>query len=178
MQLLYFAYGSNLSSARLRARIEDVQPVGPALLADHRLALNKRGHDGSAKANLVVHPGESVWGVLYRLPRRHLEALDRFEGGYAREAVRVQPREGGFLEAVTYRSQRLVEGWLPFDWYRAHLVEGAREHGLPAAWIARLEALPFQPGPPEDAASAGPRAPARLREGSPAAGSLPGRRRG
>jgi gamma-glutamylcyclotransferase (GGCT)/AIG2-like uncharacterized protein YtfP len=159
MRLLYFAYGSNLSSARLRARLEDVRPAGPARLGDHRLALNKRGHDGSAKANIVPHPGETVWGALYELAHGHLDDLDRFEGGYERATVAVERREGGLVEAVTYRSTLLVEDWLPFDWYHAHLVEGAREHGLPAEWVARLEALPGGAGPPEDAASAGPRAP-------------------
>jgi gamma-glutamylcyclotransferase len=158
MHVLYFAYGSNLCSARLRARLEDVRSVGPARLDDHRLALDKRGHDGSAKANVVPHTGETVWGVLYTLARAHLPALDRFEGGYRRVAVRVERQEGGLVDAVTYRSDRRVEGWLPFDWYHAHLLRGAREHGLPADWIARLEALPFREGPPEDAASAGPRA--------------------
>lgn len=158
MRVLYFAYGSNLSSARLRARLEGVRPAGPARLDDHRFALDKRGHDGSAKANVVPHPGEAVWGALYELAHAHLPDLDRFEGGYERVTVEVVRREGGLVEAVTYRSTLRVEGWLPFDWYHAHLVRGAREHGLPEDWIARLEALPFREGPAEDAASAGPRA--------------------
>ncbi|MDX1648738.1 MAG: gamma-glutamylcyclotransferase family protein [Myxococcota bacterium] len=158
MRILYFAYGSNLSSARLRARLDDVRPAGPAHLADHRLTVDKRGHDGSAKANVVAHPGERVWGVLYDLPRVQLETLDRFEGGYERLEIEVKRLEGGLVAAVTYRSTLRVEDWLPFDWYHAHLVQGAREHGLPAEWIARLEALPFRAGPPEDAGSAGPRA--------------------
>lgn len=159
MRLLYFAYGSNLSSARLRARLEEVEVLGPAVLREHRLALDKRGHDGSAKANVVPHPGEEVWGVVYELAVAHADALDRFEGGYERVGVEVHHAERGPLDVVTYRSELRVEGWLPFAWYRAHLVEGAREHGLPPDWIARLEALPFREGPPEDAASAGPRAP-------------------
>jgi cation transport regulator ChaC len=165
VRILYFAYGSNLSSARLRARLVDVRPAGPARLADHRLALNKRGHDGSAKANILSHTGESVWGVLYELPHAHMEDLDRFEGGYERAFVEVERREGDLVEAVTYRSTLLVEDWLPFDWYHAHLVAGAHEHGLPPEWIAHLEALPFRAGPPEDAASAGPRAARRRRRG-------------
>jgi hypothetical protein len=39
----------------------------------------------------------------------------------------------------------------PSERYRTLLVAGAREHGLPAAWVAFLESLPAQPES-EDAA--------------------------
>jgi len=99
VRLLYFAYGSNLSSARLRARLEEVEVVGPAVLAEHRLALDKRGHDGSAKANVVRHPGERVWGVVYELATAHVEVLDRFEGGYERVGVEVHHGQRVVVEA-------------------------------------------------------------------------------
>ena len=49
----YFAYGSNLSLARLRERIGIALPLGVAELPDYRLVCDKRGADGSAKANLT-----------------------------------------------------------------------------------------------------------------------------
>ena len=63
----YFAYGSNMSSLRLRERIPSARSLGAARLAGWRLAPNKRGRDGSGKANLVVDANSVVWGVLYQL---------------------------------------------------------------------------------------------------------------
>ena len=35
---LYFAYGSNMSTPRLQARLPHARPLGPAWLDGHRLA--------------------------------------------------------------------------------------------------------------------------------------------
>ncbi len=137
----YFAYGSNMKSARLRSRAPSARALGAALLRDHRLRVRKRGADGTGKANLVPGRGDAVWGVLYEIAVAEWSRLDRHEGGYVRRRVEVETREGARLAAVTYVSDRTVDA-PPFDWYRALLVEGAREHGLPEGWIARLEALP------------------------------------
>ena len=51
MQALYFAYGSNLFSARMRERVPSAQARGPARLAGHRLTVDKPGRDGTAKAS-------------------------------------------------------------------------------------------------------------------------------
>jgi len=106
---------------------------------------DKPGADGSAKANLRADATDEVWGALYGLQEAQLDALDRFEGGYLRVTVEVALADGGDLHAVTYRSERSVAGVHAFDWYRALLIEGAQEHGLPGHAIARLEALPSAP---------------------------------
>ena len=50
MHALYFAYGSNLSSPRLRARVPSARPEGVARLEGQRLALDKPGRDGTARS--------------------------------------------------------------------------------------------------------------------------------
>jgi gamma-glutamylcyclotransferase len=35
----------------------------------------------------------------------------------------------------------------PYDWYKALVIAGAREHGLPADYIAALAAAPAKPDP-------------------------------
>lgn len=141
---LYFAYGSNLKQERFFGRVPGARCFGIARLDHWRLRMNKRGRDGSAKANLAAARGEAVWGALYRVRSRDWTRLDGFEGGYVRRRVRVCGPGGQVHEAVTYVSDRICDA-RPFDWYRALLVEGAREHGLPEDWVARLEALPFRP---------------------------------
>ena len=145
---LYFAYGSNMKTARLRERIRSARPREIATLAGRRLLLNKRGADGSAKANLVPDRSGLVWGVLFEIALRDWDRLDRFEGGYARTRVAVWTAGGEERLATTYVSTRWIDA-RPFDWYRALLVEGAREHGLPEDYVARLEALPYRPSRPD-----------------------------
>lgn len=147
MTTLYFAYGSNLKISRMRRRIPSARVVGPARLPGRSLALDKRGADGSGKANLVEDPAGCVWGALYAIERAHWEQLDRFEPGYERVAVEVLAPGDAALAAQTYVAVRRTRDPLPFDWYKRLLVEGAREHRLPDGWVARLERLPEQPDP-------------------------------
>ena len=140
----YFAYGSNLEPRRLRERIGEFRVYGAACLYGHRLAFNKRGRDGSGKANLMPDSLGLVWGVVYELTPAAWPRLDRFEGGYTRLRVQVEQSPGEGREAWTYASTRL-SGKPPFSWYREHVVQGARHHGLPDAWVAWLERVVVQP---------------------------------
>jgi hypothetical protein len=135
----YFAYGSNMSSARLRERVRSARALGAARLDGFAWRCNKRGADGTAKANLEREAGSSVWGVLYELDRADLAVLDRAEGGYRRIGVAVD-WQGERAPAETYVSDRLC-GDAPAAWYLAFLLAGAREHALPSDWVAALEAL-------------------------------------
>jgi gamma-glutamylcyclotransferase (GGCT)/AIG2-like uncharacterized protein YtfP len=145
MSVLYFAYGSNLKWGRMRQRVPSARREAVASLEHHRMVCNKRGRDGSAKANLVRAAGHRVWGVLYRIEQAQLALLDRFETGYERVHVEVLTTAGDAHRAATYRSDRITDDPTPFDWYRAMILEGAREHGLPQDYLSVLEALPTKP---------------------------------
>ena len=146
MSALYFAYGSNLSSARMRGRVTSARALGPARIADYRLALDKRGADGSGKANLAPAPGASVWGVVYAIDELHWPRLDACEPGYRRVEVEVWTPQRS-LAAQTYRARVLTDDPVAFDWYKRLILEGALEHGLPPEWIETLTALPERPPP-------------------------------
>jgi len=141
MHALYFAYGSNLCSPRMRERVPSAQSRGVARLDGRRLALDKPGRDGTAKANLRPEAGSSVWGVVYALHREHWSALDACERGYRRIEVSVS-LGGAPIAVATYASELQTDDPVPSRAYKRFLVEGAREHGLPAHWVALLEALP------------------------------------
>ncbi len=145
--MLYFAYGSNLSTAWLRTRTPSARPLGRALLKGYQFICNKRSSDGSGKANLALQPGGSVWGVVYEIHNDEIAALDRAEGGYARQVVQVVDSEGRLIDAETYISETLTPAPVPFEWYKGLIVSGAREHGLPEEYIAFLEALPSRAEP-------------------------------
>ena len=146
MSALYFAYGSNLSPARMQERIAGAEPLGAARLVGFCLRLDKRGADGSGKANLADDASQCVWGALYRIDASEWPRLDAFEPGYERIAIEVEWR-GAAQAAQTYRSNRLTPYAVPFSWYKRLLVEGARAHALPKAWIEHLESLPERNDP-------------------------------
>lgn len=145
MRILYFAYGSNMSSVRLRSRIPSVKVVDQAYLKDRKVLFNKRSTDGSGKANLVESPGDVTWGVLYEMNDSDVEQLDRIEKGYQRIKIRVWQPDGETLEAVTYQSTQLTDDPIAYDWYKDLLITGARDHHLPQDYIAYLEQLPAKP---------------------------------
>ena len=144
---LYFAYGSNLSTRRLVARVPSAAAVGRARLRDYAFRLDKPGRDGSAKANLVAEPGAAVWGVLFSLEASEWPRLDACEGGYRRIAVSLQTEGGPVERAETYLSDRRDAEPLAFPSYVAWMIEGAREHALPEPWCAMLAGLPTRPEP-------------------------------
>ena len=136
---LYFAYGSNMSTARLHARIARAEPVGAARVEGYRTFCNKRGKDGSGKANLVATPTAEAWGVLCRLTPADWEILDRFEWGYQRKTRQVLAREGEAHRAQLYLALQPEKREIPpFDWYRELCLEGAREHALPESTIDQI----------------------------------------
>jgi gamma-glutamylcyclotransferase len=141
-----FAYGSNMCSGRFRAY--GVSPQGQgrcAVLRSHRLQFDKKSiKDGSGKANVVAHLGTDVWGVLYAIPDDELEILDKGEGlGYRREQHRVVLADGAFADAWVYVAKKPGNdaGLRPYTWYVRFIVEGAREHALPAYYVEELERI-------------------------------------
>ena len=146
---LYFAYGSNLKLARLRERAPSANARGRALLCGWRLAFDKAGRDGSAKANLRRADGDRVCGALYALAPGDWPGLDAAEGGYERIPVEVANPAGALARAQTYLARAPGAQGLPREEYLRLVLEGAREHGLPADWIEALERLGLRgPGAP------------------------------
>ena len=147
----YFAYGSNMSLARLRHRISTVELLGTGRLVGHQLRFHKQGMDGSGKCDAfhTGHGDHAVHGVLFRIDAAGKAALDRFEGlgaGYEEKQVSVSLGTTR-VEAVTYFATLIGTALKPFDWYLEHVLVGAREAQLPAAYLARLERVDVQIDP-------------------------------
>jgi gamma-glutamylcyclotransferase (GGCT)/AIG2-like uncharacterized protein YtfP len=138
---LYFAYGSNLLSSRLRERIPSADVFRTARLDDHRLSFGKLGRDGSGKATLVAELGAHVWGVVYAIDRAHWRLLDRFEPGYARTTVDVTAVSRERLSAATYVAPVAKPHPVASADYVGLVVAGAREHALPGYYIDGLARL-------------------------------------
>ena len=141
--LLNFAYGSNMLSARFRERAPSATPLFAAQLRSHSLAWHKRGRDGSGKCDVLASSDRYavVHGVVYELSATDKPALDKAEGlgaGYEERAVTVMIN-GSELSRNLYYATAVDSSVRPFTWYKALVVAGAREHSLPAPYIAMLE---------------------------------------
>lgn len=152
----YFAYGSNMLAARLRARTPSARAVCTARLHGHTLRFWKRGRDESGKATIVPseQPHDQVIGVVYEISEPEGDDLDRAEDrghGYDRVEVRLAGREGD-LDAFTYRASPdwLDPSLLPFDWYLDLVIAGAIEHGLPEDYIRPLRQVSTTEDPDPD----------------------------
>ena len=158
-RFLYFAYGSNMLTERLAARCPSTEPVGMAEARGYSVSYCLQSPDDSAKAGLLKVQNQSVWGVLFSLNRSESAVLDSFEGTpvlYARAEIEVfRPGASEPDLAVTYLPQpaHVAEG-LPFAWYRALCVGGARQHGLPETAIVRLDCAEVRPMPSDPEAPA------------------------
>lgn len=144
---LYFSFGSNMSSARLRARVGGIEVVGRAQLPGHRHAFDKLGADGTGKGNVSASQDPSaveVWGALYELETPQLARLDQFEGGYDRTWVEVHV-DGARLRALTYVAHQSHQGLLPSPGYLEHYLRGMQEHGIPDAYVRFIRQLAARP---------------------------------
>ena len=101
-------------------------------------------------ANLVPEEGAETYGVLFELQADDLAHVELTEGvligNYRRIDVLAEPLgRGASVAAATLVTDARDAALAPSERYRALLVAGAREHGLPADWITFLEGLPARP---------------------------------
>ncbi len=143
----YFAYGSNMSSERLRKRVDSAQPIARAILRCHRLEFHKKGKDKSGKCDIVLSSAaDVVWGRVYDIDYKHKKILDCYEGlgsGYYEKYVTVELDCGSTISAVTYYANpKKTDPCLkPYSWYKNYVLKGAREAYLPADYIKSIEAI-------------------------------------
>jgi gamma-glutamylcyclotransferase (GGCT)/AIG2-like uncharacterized protein YtfP len=138
--VLYFAYGSNMASAQVGP---DARFAGPARIEGYRLALTRRSIRWQAGVlDIVPAAGSEVWGALYDMSEDELERIDAKEGaGFAYRRIEVRV---GSTTAIAYEVIDKEPEEVPCaPEYRELVLAGARERGLPDAWVRELaEGLP------------------------------------
>lgn len=149
----YFAYGSNMSLLRLRARVPNAERIGMFTLMEHSLRFHKWSRkDKSAKCDALFtgNPEDFVIGALFEIPRDEKGPLDRAEGlgfGYDEKRVTVTDALGNSLDAFTYCATSTDPSLLPHSWYLNHVIVGARETGVPADYLDAISATRSQEDP-------------------------------
>jgi len=142
----YFAYGSNMSRTQMGQRCPGHGRGQRAKLEGFRLAFDRysKGRGGGHVADIVESPADYVWGALWEVEQRHIEALDGFEGVakgvYQRIDVELSASEGTAI-AIAYQVCEPGEEGPPSSAYLALLLEGAVEFDFPAEYQRLLAAL-------------------------------------
>jgi gamma-glutamylcyclotransferase (GGCT)/AIG2-like uncharacterized protein YtfP len=127
-----------------RRRCPGARPLGPALLRGYRMEFTR--YDRTRKggvADIVPEPGAEVWGALYDIDDACLVTLDRHENvprAYRREPVRVIDDAGAEREAQTFVANQTGH-FAPSRQYLGIIVQGARDHGLPEAYVESLQQM-------------------------------------
>jgi len=140
-----FAYGSNMLTRRVQERVSSARAVGVAALAGHELRWHKVGRDGSGKCDIVQTSTAqaTVYGVVYEMRAVEKAALDKAEGlgsGYAEKQILLETGAGIF-HAWVYYATNIDPTAVPFTWYKALVVAGAKQHLLPMEYISKLVAV-------------------------------------
>lgn len=154
MTFSYFAYGSNMLTARLRARCKSAEFLSVAQARGFRVEFTKESKDGSGKATLMrATPADWAVGVLFEIDIGERAILDRFEEvgvGYDRnDNFRVET-DAGPVVATTYMAKRRVESLRPYDWYLALVIAGAVENSICDSYVETLRAHDYFPDPIQD----------------------------
>ena len=155
-KIIYFAYGSNMLHQRLQKRVSSAIPLGIATLDDYNLVWHKKSKDGSTKCSIVKgNDKDEVYGVLYEFDPSQKSALDKAEGlGYGYEEADVEVLyKGKNITAKTYYATDIIEKILPYKWYKAFVIAGARSNKLPEDYLEELIKYPAIVDPNKDRSS-------------------------
>ena len=145
--MLYFSYGSNMSTKRLGQRLVSARFVAVARLNKHVLKFHKVGRkDGSGKCDILQtgDPAHNAIGVIFDIKPSEKSYLDRIEGlhsGYEEKYVELTTVDGDSLFAVTYYATNIDSSLKPFHWYKEHVFRGAVENSLPEYYIRKIQSV-------------------------------------
>jgi gamma-glutamylcyclotransferase (GGCT)/AIG2-like uncharacterized protein YtfP len=131
----YFAYGSNMAAAQIGAGARFLRP---ARLEGYRLALTRRSIRWKAGVlDIVVAEGHAVWGALFELDQRALEAIDLKEAAgssYRRIEIDVEGEPAMAYEVIAKEPEEIPST----PAYAEVVLAGARQCGLPEEWMGEL----------------------------------------
>ena len=148
-QTLYFAFGSNLSTAQMHRRCPASTALGLGELKGWRWIINKRGY-----ANVVPGSTSTVYGLLYRLPSDDEATLDLCEGvpwAYDKKYLdakwlkdRAGTEMGKTVRVLVYVDEARIDDGVPKEEYVHRMAAGINEMqtvwGMDSAYADGLRA--------------------------------------
>src|SRR5688572_20805030 len=122
---LYFAYGSNMLTRRLKApkRAPSAMAIGTGFVQGHSLTFDKVSTDSSGKCAIekTGNPLDRVYGVLFEINLCDSRSFDDAEGlgqGYRKDEIHVVSPDG-VIAAVAYFATERDPDRRPYSWYKA-----------------------------------------------------------
>jgi gamma-glutamylcyclotransferase (GGCT)/AIG2-like uncharacterized protein YtfP len=139
--MLYFAYGSNLDEDQMHERCPGSAVVSAGRLNGHSLVFAGHSQLWDGAVATVVPSRGHVPGLLYRITRTDLSALDHYEGypkTYTRAERDVTDGRARVVSAITYflPEALLVQGE-PSELYVDVLAEAYRKWGFDRRRLSR-----------------------------------------
>lgn len=144
----YFAYGSNMLTARIRERCPSAALKTIANLSGFTVSFSKPSVDQSGKATLVRSDvgGPGVIGAVYEIATAERDYLNKAEGpGYDKhdDFLVTCICTGDSITTSTYIA-REHEGHLkPYDWYLALVIAGIVEHELDLEYASTFREIEY-----------------------------------
>jgi gamma-glutamylcyclotransferase (GGCT)/AIG2-like uncharacterized protein YtfP len=135
-RVYYFAYGSNMLPTRLIERIEKYHTAFRARLPGYKFMYNKKGVDGTAKANIATDGNAEVCGVCFEIDAEDLKQLSNYEGGYDQRQIVVTNENRDEVRAVTYISASVDNTLRASTEYKGIVLKGAKHWELSEDYIA------------------------------------------
>jgi gamma-glutamylcyclotransferase (GGCT)/AIG2-like uncharacterized protein YtfP len=140
----YFCYGANMNQEQIKERVGDVDLIGNGILQGFDIDFPRKGtyRDG-AVASIVAKPGTSVHGIIYALSANQMKRMDEIEdiAAYERQPVTVLDGSGQSWDCVAHVAFPENSPPAPDKAYVELIVQAAKEMGLPAAYLDRLNEI-------------------------------------
>lgn len=134
---IYFAYGSNMNHQQMVDRCPTAKFIGKAFSKNYRFVYDGNSNKWNcAVANIVESAKYTTWGGLWKIGKKDVSALDRYEGypnKYDRKKIDVQC-DGVRYTAVVYFKEGQKEG-PPSQEYQRMVIEGAHQCDLDECYI-------------------------------------------
>ena len=143
-QFLYFGYGSNMLTKKLKDRCPSAVKIDVCRTKEYTLKFHKVSSDDSGKGDMAKAESETdeLYGVAFSIDKSEESNLDGAEGygyGYDKKEIDVEGITKGPLRVWTYYATNIDPELKPYHWYKRQTVEGARENGLPEDYIKKIE---------------------------------------
>ena len=134
----YFGYASNLDGSTLKGRLRQApKKVGAGILPHYGFRFNFPNPDGSARANIIPSPNESVYGILYEISEEDRDYFLNSEPGYDFVTKEIFTHSGK-VEAFTFISNNTVDGIFPSPEYWQVIIKGGQENEIPNTYLSQI----------------------------------------
>ena len=141
--MLYFAYGSNLSTKYVRQYTPSAVYVRRALLPNFHIEFRRYSDNLKGGISTIIEaPGEMIHGVIYEVNPNEIAALDILEkvplGVYKREGFKVLGEDGKWYTADLYRVVKPEGPYTPAKKYVSWMIDGMKEHRIDPSYAKKI----------------------------------------